>query len=109
MCVCLCRIITLRGWGSASATCLPGYSTIPGRCGPGCASGRPASDSAEGERCTIMMDVCPQAVSPFIDANTKNRIHFVNNKKDVERMLPPLLDMSQVERCMSGTSDYVYK
>ncbi len=56
-----------------------------------------------------MIDMCPQAVSPFIDANTKNRIHFVNNKRDVERMLPPLLDMSQVERCMSGTSDYVYK
>jgi len=65
--------------------------------------------AAECKRFAIMIDMCPQAVSPFIDANTKNRIHFVNNKRDVERMLPPLLDMSQVERCMSGTSDYVYK
>ena len=56
-----------------------------------------------------MVVMWPQAVSPFIDSNTKNRIHFVNSKRDAERMLPPLLDMAQVERCMGGTSDYVYR
>ena len=48
-------------------------------------------------------------MSPFIDSNTKNRIHFVNNARDAQRMLPPLLDMSKVERCMTGTSDFQYK
>ena len=49
-----------------------------------------------------------QVVAPLIDPDTKQRIHFVNSGKDAAKMMPPLLDMTKMERCLSGTSDYEF-
>ena len=48
-------------------------------------------------------------IAPFVDHNSKQRIQFVESEKHAATLMPKFLDMSMVERCLSGTSDYTYR
>ena len=49
-----------------------------------------------------------QVLHSFVDHNTAQRIQFVDSEKHAANVMPRLLDMSKMERCLSGTSDYQY-
>lgn len=50
-----------------------------------------------------------QVIAPFVDHNSKQRIQFVESTKHAATLMPKFLDMSKMERCLSGTSDYKYR
>lgn len=49
-----------------------------------------------------------KAIHPFMDTATKEKIHFIDNEQKAREALGQLLDLTNVEKCMSGDSDYVF-
>lgn len=48
-------------------------------------------------------------LAPFVDPVTKQRIRFVDSTKTSAAIMSELLDMSKMERCLGGHSNFEYR
>lgn len=49
-----------------------------------------------------------KAIQPFMDPLTKEKVHFINTAKDARAHLSKLCNLKDIEKCMSGDSEYVF-